>query len=180
MPRCSFLVTEPLAVCGKWKALTAQYAREVACGVDVSLRVDMLTQHLVVVLFLFGATGSLDDLRQAAGEAFRERLTDALSSAVMLQRATKEDVLSADFQLIIPCYGDTFVDEIMEDVNARPKRRSRKASGRGQQPVLCTTDLGLMRTERRSEVAGNNWETESVVMLKSRVALMSIYADLNQ
>ena len=164
-------------MCGKWKSLTAQYARQSGSAVDVSVCVGTLAQNLVVVLFLFGANMGVEDLYRTTVDSFEGSLTEVVSLALKLQKATKEDVLSTDFQLLLPTYGDTFEQETMEDVNARPKWRSRKSGG-GQQPILCTTDVGLSRTERRSEVSGGPWEAQSVIMLKSRVALASVIADL--
>ena len=147
-----------------------QYAREVEPGEDGRSYRDNLARYLVDILFIARANGDLNQLYNTIINSFGGRLTEIMNFAVSLRRAIKEDTLSAEFQLVIPRDGDTFQPETMADLDARPAKRAKQREI-GDRIVLCTTDIGLIRDERRSCSSGNVPESTSVVMLKAKVAL---------
>jgi hypothetical protein len=100
---------------------------------------------------------------------FRERLATVASLAAALNRVVGEDMTSAEFQVMAIGHGVHFDNQWMEDALTDVQGVPANVAG----PVLCTTDLGLLRTEK---VSGEGPpRLNATVLLKAKVALESYF-----
>ena len=122
------------------------------------------------VLVVCGATrgGSSRAVYEAVKKSFGQALHEVASLALDFQRITGEVVVSRDLVVMLVEPSTSFDPATMDDEWAAPKSQSGTTTGR----VLCTTQAGLRREERR---AGS---IEAVLLLKPKVALTDVLQQL--
>lgn len=166
-----------MAVCGKWKVLTKRHLKSLDTPSVVSQLKDHILQYVSNLLLVSGAKAAPPGILEIISERFGDKVTDIVTSAVSIQRATKEDIVSSEIRLILPRYNEPFVDERMEDIE-KPERDAAADSlgATSTEHVLCATEIGVVRLEKgmTSEGGEHKEGTTTVTVLKSKVALRSL------
>ena len=164
-------------MCGKWKALTQRYARDPQNGSNAaSSATDHIVSALLNVLVVSGLDARPESLKSTITAQYREKVAEIVSSSLALQRATGEEVISSDVQILCPLCDDNFRGDEMEDIDdSKRETATRKTYAN----VMCTTEIGLSRRERRVDTTSeSSGDIVAAVMLKARVALISLAAEL--
>ena len=97
-----------MAVCGKWKILTKRHLKSLDTPSVVSQLKDHALQYLSDLLLISGANADSTSIYDTISEKFSEKITDIVSSALSIQRATKEDIVSSEIRLTLPFLGAVF------------------------------------------------------------------------
>ncbi|KAG0708570.1 hypothetical protein DFH29DRAFT_794863 [Suillus ampliporus] len=158
--------TESQAVSGRWRALTRSHAQKVALQEsDVhSTMVAHISDTLVVVMIAAGCTKNYEDAYREFTMKFGERVSNIVRMAARLNRAMGEEVTSADLWPTHSAAGEKFDTESMKDFD--------EGSGAQSGVVLCTTALGLQRSEKVGHGEGAEYKT--MTLAKPKVALEAI------
>ncbi|KAG0708575.1 hypothetical protein DFH29DRAFT_794786 [Suillus ampliporus] len=158
--------TESQAVSGRWRALTRSHVQKVALQEsDVhSTMVAHISDTLVVVMIAAGCTKNYEDAYREFTMKFGERVSNIVRMAARLNRAMGEEVTSADLSPTHAAAGERFDTESMKDFD--------EGSGTQSGVVLCTTALGLQRSERVGH--GESAEYRMMTLVKPKVALEAI------
>lgn len=159
-------MTESQAVSGRWRALTRSHAQKVALQeTDVhSTMVAHISDTLVVVMIAAGCTKNYEDVYRDFTMKFGERVSNIVRMATRLNRAMGEEVTSADLWPTHAAAGERFDTESMKDFD--------EGSGAQSGVVLCTTALGLQRSEKVGN--GEGAENRMFTLAKPKVALEAI------
>lgn len=116
------------------------------------------------ILLISGAVG-VNELRALQG-SFKEKVQNLVSDSVKIQKAIGEDIASCDFKILCPLPDTTFERSSMEDAdNCRRKSSRGEADGR---PILCATELGLIRREK---LASGDGKVDTVTLIRAKVVL---------
>lgn len=122
-----------------------------------------MTQALVSVLLSTGMHASSAALRKQIEKDFGESISLILRASKQIKKAIGEGVTSCDIETSYILPDITFNPETMEDTSdLRQGDQGDTVEG-----VLCTTDLGLMRLEKKSGATGKS------VLLKPKIVLLS-------
>lgn len=158
--------TESQAVSGRWRALTRSHAQKVALQeADVhSTMVAHISDTLVIVMIAAGCTKNYEDAYREFTMKFGERVSNIVRMAARLNRAMGEEVTSADLWPTHAAAGERFDTESMKDFD--------EGSGAQSGVVLCTTALGLQRSEKVGN--GEGAENRTFTLAKPKVALEAI------
>lgn len=158
--------TESQAVSGRWRALTRSHAQKVALlEADVhSTMVAHISDTLVIVMIAAGCTKNYDDAYREFTMKFGERVSNIVRMAARLNKAMGEEVTSADLWPTHAVAGERFDTESMKDFD--------EGSGAQSGVVLCTTALGLQRSEKIGN--GEGAESRTFTLAKPKVALEAI------
>lgn len=159
-------MTESQAVSGRWRALTRSHAQKVALlEADVhSTMVAHISDTLVIVMIAAGCTKNYDDAYREFTMKFGERVSNIVRMAARLNKAMGEEVTSADLWPTHAAAGERFDTESMKDFD--------EGSGAQSGVVLCTTALGLQRSEKIGN--GEGAENRTFTLAKPKVALEAI------
>jgi hypothetical protein len=113
------------------------------------------------------------DVPQELSEDLNRNLSSIVQCLLELRSAIREKLLFYELEAFIHPYGTRFDPNSMEDCFGS----SRQPTGNGQ--ILCTTDLGLRRSEAKFINADRERETKFVedVLLMPKVALLSVLDD---
>lgn len=152
---------EEQAVSGRWRALTRNHVQGM---IDDEPDLAMyFVDAFVNVLIASGFNGSQSMLHEIITTKFAQRIAGVVQMAVRLNKAIGEDVTSCDLEAIYVGPNDAFDVSTMDDAFGRELDGS-------QEQVVCTTDLGLFRTER---AAGGVKQWQNTVLLKPKIVLRS-------
>ncbi|KAG9312277.1 hypothetical protein JVU11DRAFT_7582 [Chiua virens] len=159
--------TETQAVGGRWRALTRAHAQKVALQeADLhSTMVSHISDTLVIILVAAGCTKSYEDTYRTFTQKFGERVSNIVKMATRLNKAMGEEVTSADLWPINAASGDKFDKMLMDNFES-------SGHDSGENVVLCTTALGLQRSEK--VVQGDVTDYKNTTLLKPKVALESV------
>ncbi|KAH7883406.1 hypothetical protein F5I97DRAFT_1815960 [Phlebopus sp. FC_14] len=164
--------TETQAVGGRWRALTRAHAQKVALleGDLHSTMVAHISDTLVIIMVAAGCTKTYEEAYREFAQKFGERISNIVKMAIRLNKAMGEEVTSADLWPTHAPAGEQFDGSNMEDFEGQ-EAQNRNA-------VLCTTALGLQRSERVT--VGENFEFKTTILLKPKVALESVAEGLER
>ncbi|EIW80578.1 hypothetical protein CONPUDRAFT_57412 [Coniophora puteana RWD-64-598 SS2] len=166
--------TENQAVAGRWRALTRAHAQKIAFREDAqhsTLLVTNLSEALVLVLVAAGCAGTYDETYKRIASAFGARISALVDMATRLNRAMGEEVTSADLWPAYIEFGTPFNGDDMRDMYAEDGDDANAQESEGH-VVLCTTELGLIRSEK-AQVEGRP-EFSTTHLVKAKVALESV------
>jgi len=122
-----------------------------------------LVAELGDILVAAGHAEGTERLKQRITDRFAGRLGTVLKLAQDLNEQVGQGFTSCDLELLYIAPDTAFNNTDMEDVlhPTRPNNRRKK------EKIICTTDLGLERSERTKD--GRKWS----VLLKAKVILPS-------
>ncbi|KAL4079083.1 hypothetical protein J3A83DRAFT_4086424 [Scleroderma citrinum] len=165
--------TETQAIGGRWRALTRVHAQKIALQQQDDLHSTMVTHisdTLVVIMVAAGCTKNYDDAYRHFTQKFGERVSNVVKMAVRLNKVMGEEVSSADLWPTHAAAGDKFDEVTMEDFEGQDNQAGKL--------VLCTTALGLYRSEK--VIVGDSAEFKNAVLKRPKVALESVADSLEQ
>lgn len=131
-----------------------------------------IAKSIKYVLCACGATqsGTPSEVYESIKNDFKSALQETIRLALEFQRISGERIVSRDL-LVVGVDGEACFDPAaMEDEWTDPKNPSSAASG----DVLCTTQIGLVREEKK---AG---KIERVVLVKPKVALTGMLQHMHE
>lgn len=158
---------------GRWRALTRAHAQKVALQ-ETDLHATMvahISDTLVIILVAAGITKSCDEAYRMFTQKFGERISNIVKMASRLNKAIGEEVTSADLWPTNATSGDRFDTATMDNFEAQ-------GEGSEGKTILCTTALGLQRSEK--VVQDNVVVFKTTSLLKPKVALESVATELQQ
>ncbi|KAI0704723.1 hypothetical protein C8Q76DRAFT_779067 [Earliella scabrosa] len=169
---------EPQSVAGKWRSLSRTHVKAFVASEEGRQAVaeGMLAEHVTDILLACGVHEMpqrlLDEVKGKCSEALHEIVRLALE----FQRITGECIVSRDLFVVLAKDGVTFDPDRMTDEWATPRQASRVVDER---PVLCTTQLGVVREDSRGNVGGQHGpEVSATILLKPKVVLTSMLNEL--
>lgn len=138
---------------------------------------DDVIEGIMDVLVVAGVRLASDAMRGRIEEVFGERISAVVLQTVELRKIVGEDMLSSEFEILCPRHSHRFQEEWMEDAEGAgsPRDHGHRSRRKHTQTaaVLCTTELGLSRHEKKS-TDGPNDNVESRVIIKAKVMLSSV------
>ncbi|KAI1793721.1 hypothetical protein LXA43DRAFT_1092510 [Ganoderma leucocontextum] len=170
--------TEQQSVAGRWRALCLTYMKKFRADDRERRRVarDELLEHVTDILLASGIAVSRQDLRRTVERIHADVLREVIHLSYKFQCITVERIISRDLLIYTVIPGEPFDPSCMVDEWADPKRTRRRVD---IYPVLCTTQLGVVRGERMAtEEAGGEGGISSIVLLKPKVVLTSFLDEL--
>ncbi|KAI1793700.1 hypothetical protein LXA43DRAFT_1121938 [Ganoderma leucocontextum] len=170
--------TEQQSVAGRWRALGRTYLKVFRADDADRQRVasDALLEHITDILLASGITMPRRDLRIEVERSYANILGDVVLQSYELQSIAGERIISRDLMMVTVNPGEPFDPSRMVDEWADPKGAGRRVD---IYPVLCTTQLGLVREERKATGgAGGEEGISKVVLLKPNVVLTSFLQEL--
>ena len=152
---------------GRWRALTRAHAQKVAQqeGDLHATMVAHISDTLVIILVAAGCTKSYEEAYRTFTQKFGERISNIVKMASRLNKAIGEEVTSADLWPTNAISGDKFDGAALDNFETHGEDPEGKT-------ILCTTALGLQRSEK--VVQGDVVEFKTTTLLKPKVALESI------
>ncbi|KAI0750421.1 hypothetical protein C8Q74DRAFT_1211811 [Fomes fomentarius] len=165
--------SEQQSVAGKWRAMARMAFRAMAAEESgVERHAKDIAKSIAYALIACGATqiGTRSEVYESIKRDFNSGLQEIIRFALEFQRLSGERVVSRDL-ILIGVDGEALFDPAaMEDEWTDPKNPSSAASG----GVLCTTQLGLVREEKK---AG---KIERAVLVKPKVALTGMLQHMRE
>ncbi|KAI0704700.1 hypothetical protein C8Q76DRAFT_631216 [Earliella scabrosa] len=156
---------EPQAVAGRWRSLCRSYLepeRGAPDGeADAVKHANELAKWSAEILLSCRVPGRLEVVQEAVMDASGPRLRDIAALALDFRRVTGKLMISRNFAVVASHAGAEFDRMSMEDEWADPREPSPPVAG----VVVCTTQLGLVKEEKK---AGSS---QSIVLLRSKVVL---------
>ena len=138
---------------------------------------DTLVDHITDVLLIRGIAAEPQDLRMEVANGYADVLRGVVHLSCEFQRTTGEGIISRDLLVTTTDPEEPFDPTRMVDEWADPKRARR---GPQCHPVLCTTQLGLVREEKKTtERTGGEEGFGEVLLLKPTVVLQSLLKELS-
>ncbi|KAH7884461.1 hypothetical protein F5I97DRAFT_1889701 [Phlebopus sp. FC_14] len=173
--------SEPQPTSSRWRALTHKHIHNLYPKLDEYAIKEMTETILRWSLDVFVICGMTDPQPVSAvlepfRDRFKARVDRISSSACKLAKITKEDILSANFEVVCAESGRPF--DAQEMIDAFEEYGASKGA------VLCTTELGLRRStsnaeESTAEVEGNA-HVEQRFLLRPKVILESAVEMIDQ
>ena len=114
----------------------------------------------------------LDDVKKSFGC----KLQEPVRLALQLQEMIGEMIVSRDLSVVVAPVDAPFDPALMVDEWAHPTKG--RSSPVQPHPVLCTTQLGLIREEVRAEGDETGMVVENTVLLRPTVVLASMLEKL--
>ncbi|KAF8916224.1 hypothetical protein CPB85DRAFT_1290370 [Mucidula mucida] len=153
--------SEDQAIAGRWRALTRRYAVEAFTeGSDIHQQlVDVVMETLVNILISAGLEVATDQVSDTMAAQFAGHTSEVVKRATELNSVIGQGIISCELSPIYLPPETAFDVGTMEDTFGRGPRE--------QELILCTTDLGLLRSERQ----GDDWQRR--VLMRPKVALQS-------
>lgn len=125
-----------------------------------------LVAELGDILVVAGHEGGAERLKQRITDRFAGRLGTILKLAQDLNKQVGQGFTSCDLELLYIVPDTAFNDRDMEDA-LQPVGSTPPNNRRRREKIICTTDLGLGRSERTKD--DRKWS----VLLKAKVILPS-------
>ncbi|KAM5545533.1 hypothetical protein V8D89_000571 [Ganoderma adspersum] len=169
---------EPQSIAGRWRALSRTYVKTFLADAAHRERIaaDRLLDSITDVLLAGGISVPRQDLRMEIERGYVDRLREVIHASHEFQHITGECVISRDLLVVTANPEEPFDPSRMVDEWAGPKRARRSDD---PHPVVCTTQLGLVREERKTpEGMGGEVGITEVVLLKPKVVLTSLLEEL--
>lgn len=167
-------MTEGQAVSGNWRALTRAHTLP-ACISDPET-VQTYDTNIITgfsdILVAAGCTAPRTDTTSALWTKFAEKVHHFVSLAGQVNKIIGVGVISEDFEVLVVWPEDVFNDRRMEDSYDSGERIQGREGH--QEEVLCATDLGLMQRIKVGAGAGEKRKPSELVVMKPKVALMSV------
>ncbi|KAI0804729.1 hypothetical protein BC629DRAFT_1253321, partial [Irpex lacteus] len=171
--------SEDQATSARWRSLVMRYLDPVVDrhAIVTATFYDDVIEGIMDVLVVAGVRPAADAMRDKIEEVFGERISAVVLQTVELRKVVGEDMLSSEFEILCPRHSHRFQEEWMEDAEGTgsprdPGHRSRRKHTQNA-AVLCTTELGLSRHEKKS-TGGPNDNVESRVIITAKVMLSSV------
>ena len=140
-----------------------------------------IVRNLSRILLISGATvcgnSQFEAVRDTVHATFGEKVGSIVKSALDIRKVVGEEMTTTEFEVFCPRYGQRFVADTMEDVDAPSARDETNVSSETNEVILCTTDLGLRRYGKKAAAGGGEEEWEERVLLKAKVALPALMED---
>ena len=165
-------MTEGQAISGNWRALTRAHTLP-ACISDPELAHTIDTTIISSfsdVLLAAGCTASKSDITSALWSKFGEKIHHFVSLAGQVNKITGVGVISEDFEVLVIWPDVGFDERTMEDSYDNGDRGTEER----QETVLCATELGLMQRMRVGAGAGQKGKPSELIVIKPKVALVSV------
>lgn len=161
---------EVQAVAGRWRSLTRAHLRSWDKGGEAELEhyLPLVAEEVKSVYLLTGCV-SPEDL-SSGGRTVYKSLSGIVQLALRIRNTLGEDITSCDFEVIAAPQGQPFDSQFMDEDGGDefgPQGHSSDTQ------VLCTTELGLMRTERVRSGSKENHLRQDIVA-NCKVALSSL------
>lgn len=139
---------EEQAVSGRWRALTRKHVQEMF-ETEPELTA-YFVDAFVNILLVSGCRSNSADLQNMIMGKYGDRLARVVQLAVRLNKAMGEGVTSCEMEAVYVTHDVAYDPEAMDDAF---ENESMKEKGKGKEIandllVLCTTELGLLRSER--------------------------------
>ncbi|KAM5545782.1 hypothetical protein V8D89_000820 [Ganoderma adspersum] len=169
--------TEQQSVAGRWRALSRTYVKMfLEDNADRERRdVGALVRDITDILLVCGIAATPQDLRTEVESSYANALRELVHLSLEFQRITGEAIISRDLLILVPRPGEPFDPSGMVDEWTDP----RAPNDYDAHPVLCTTQLGLVREEKTAtEGAGGEEGIVTVTLLKPKVVLTSFLEEL--
>ena len=168
---------EQQSVAGRWRALSRTYVKMLVKNDADPERNDVgvLALHIADILLVRGVAAGPQDLRTEVGSSYADALREIVHLSLEFQRITGEGIISRDLLMLAPRSGKPFDPSRMINECADPKNARH---GDDTYPVLCTTQLGLVREEKKATEGGGKEATTAVVLLKPKIVLTSFLDEL--
>ncbi|TBU36711.1 hypothetical protein BD309DRAFT_1005227 [Dichomitus squalens] len=169
---------EPQSVSGRWRALSRLHVKAFLAG-DVERQQvgeGILAEHVTDVLLACGVLTPPQTLLCNVKSSFAPALHEAVRLALRLQKTTGEMIVSRDLSVVVAPVDAVFDPALMVDQWAPPAKGN--FCPIQPHPVLCTTQLGLVREERREGCDGTGVVVEKTVLMKPTVVLASMLSEL--
>ncbi|KAM5545517.1 hypothetical protein V8D89_000555 [Ganoderma adspersum] len=169
--------TEQQSVAGRWRALSRTYVKTfLKDGVGQGRReVDVLVHDITNILLVCGIAAAPQDLLTEVGSSYADALGEVIHLALEFQRITGEGIISRDLLILVARLGEPFDPSRMDDEWADPKGAHH---GNDTHPVLCTTQLGLVREEKIATGGDEEGMIATVALLKPKVVLTSFLEEM--
>ncbi|KAK0212131.1 hypothetical protein DFS33DRAFT_1249158 [Desarmillaria ectypa] len=158
--------SEDQAIAGRWRALTRRYALQAFREAPDSQRqlLSVVMETLVNILIIAGLESATSEVSETMATQFAEHASAVVEHAMQLNRVIGQGITSCEMMPLYLVPETPFDANVMEDTFG-------SASKDSTENVLCTTDLGLMRMEKK----GEKWEKR--VLVKPKIILRSGLAD---
>ncbi|PIL34592.1 hypothetical protein GSI_03371 [Ganoderma sinense ZZ0214-1] len=168
---------EQQSVAGRWRALSRTYVKmffenhEDLEGTEVLV----LVRDITNILLVYGIATAPQDLCTEVGNSYADALREIVHLSLKFQRITGEGIISRDLRILTARSGKPFDPSRMVDEWADPKKARHNDN---THPVLCTTQLGLVREEVKATEGGVEGRVTEMVLLKPSVVLTSFLEEL--
>ncbi|KAG6816744.1 hypothetical protein H0H87_003333 [Tephrocybe sp. NHM501043] len=153
--------SEEQAVSGRWRALTRKHLPKTPDH-ELSL---LFVDAFVNILLVADASRTHGELQKAIETRFVEHVSIIVQGAQRLRKAIGEEITFCDFEIIFVNHDTPFSPALMDDAFAAAFEKGRE----DQELVLCTTELGLEKFEKRADKGG--WD--DTVIMRPKIALKS-------
>ncbi|KAG8215043.1 hypothetical protein J3R82DRAFT_8452 [Butyriboletus roseoflavus] len=163
---------EGQAISGNWRALTRTYT---ACTSDPEFARTMdrtIVSGFTDILLAAGCTTSKLDITSALWSKFAEKIDHFVSLAGQVNKMIGAGVISEDFEVLVVHPDMAFDDKAMEDSYDDGDRM--QGTEEHKETVLCATELGLMQRMGVGTGAGQNEKPSELIIMKPKVALVSV------
>ncbi|CAA7260335.1 unnamed protein product [Cyclocybe aegerita] len=154
---------EEQAVSGRWRQLTRTHLQRMLAHEPEQLAVDMVDVFSNIIVTA-GLKESPATVHERIMTSFGDRIRMAMKHAQNMNKKIGEGITSCDLEVLYIVPEIPFNPNMMEDAIGSTSITNNHES------VVCTTDLGLARTEKLSGTIGQ-WN--EAVLLKPKVVLPS-------
>ncbi|KZT22436.1 hypothetical protein NEOLEDRAFT_1119465 [Neolentinus lepideus HHB14362 ss-1] len=159
---------EPQAVAGRWRSLTREHLRRAGNSEEAEYE-SFLSEVFTAIQLLCAATGCIE-FSSSIGQTAQHNIGGIIQLALHLRNVMGEKITSCDFKTLLVDPGRPFESGWMEEDGADTSENQGYLS---DSRVICTTELGLLRSERISTEDGQTKDNEDVIM-KPKVALQTL------
>jgi hypothetical protein len=167
--------SEPQPTSSRWRALTHKFIHSLNPGIqDLAFNelVDTIFRWSLDVFIVAGGVHAENgtSLKDSLRLRFSTQVQRIAKAVCKLAQVTREEIMSTDFEVLAIDHGGTFDGKRMADVfgDYGPSRGT----------VLCTSELGLSATTRRSSGDVDSVEKEGIIerrlLLQPKVVLESV------
>ena len=180
LTRRTTLLTEGQAISGNWRALTRMHTLP-ACMSDVELAQTIVTTIISGfsdILVAAGCTASRIDITSALRSKFAEQIHHFVSLAGQVNKIIGVGIISEDFEVLVVSPEAIFDDNAMEDSYDDGDRA--QGTEEHTESVLCATELGLMQRMGVGAGTGHDGKPSELIVIKPKVALVSVIDVLNE
>lgn len=160
---------EEQTVSGRWRALTRTHLQRML-ATEPDLTIYMIDAFVNIILTARWHNDAAA-LQEYLTHTFGEKVASVLDKAKKLNKVIGEEIVRCDLEALYIAPDVLFNAATME-VGGLGERRGETSitTGNASQRVLCTTDLGLVRAEKK---VGKIGEWDEAVLLKPSVVLQS-------